>query len=276
MLYRLRTEGEQVMLVVTLLAYGCPLAAIVAAFGYDEWTVKGWWQRAGEHCRQVHEHLVEGRQLDLGQVQADEIKVKTQGGSLWLAMAMMMATRLWLGGVVSPRRDYALIEQLVAKVRGMALCRPLLVAADGLGSYVSAFQAALCSPLPNHGRPGRPRLVAWQEVAIVQVVKQRTVINTAYIERLNGTFRQHLACLTRRTRHLAQQQATLTTGMYVVGCFYNFCAGHDSLRLRLWITERRYRWVHRTPAMAANLTDHRWSPSELLTFPVSPPKVDPA
>lgn len=319
-LYRLRTEGEQVTLVVTLLANGCPLAAVVKAFGYDERTVKAWWERAGEHCQQVHEHLVTRRQLDLGQVQADELKAKVQGGSLWLAMAMMVATRLWLGGVISPRRDYALIEQLVAKVRGMALCRPLLLAVDGLASYVGAFQAAFRSPLPSHGQPGRPRLVAWQDVAIVQVVKRRTatgldivrrivqgteprvtqllhrsqgggrttadgaanrdagergVINTAYIERLNGTFRQRLACLARRTRHLAQQQATLTAGMYVVGCFYNFCDVHQSLRLRLWLTKGRHRWVQRTPAMAANLTDHCWSPAELLTFPVPPPRWIP-
>ena len=302
--YRLRTDSVQVMLVIALLAYGCPLPAIVKAFGFDERTVKEWWQRSGEHCRLVHEHMVEQRQFDLQQVQADEIKAKVQGGSVWLAMAMMMPTRLWLGGVISPRRDYALIEQLVAKVRGMALCRPLLLAVDGLVSYVGAFQAAFRSPLPRHGQPGRPQLVAWPDIVIVQVVKQRTaagldivrrivqgsaplvaqllhrsqggaVINTAYIERLNATFRQRLACLARRTRYLVQQQATLTAGMYVVGCFYNFCDEHESLRLPLWITPRRHHWVQRTPAMAANLTDHCWTPAELLTFKVPPPPWTP-
>ena len=38
--YRLKTDPVQVMLVITLLAYGCPIQAIVAAFGYDERTVK--------------------------------------------------------------------------------------------------------------------------------------------------------------------------------------------------------------------------------------------
>ena len=49
------------------------------------------------------------------------------------------------------------------------------------------------------------------------------MINTAYIERLNATFRQRLAWLTRRTRNLAQQTETLLAGMFVLGCFYNFC-----------------------------------------------------
>jgi RecB family exonuclease len=172
------------MLVIALLAYGCPLPAIVKAFGFDERTVKVWWQRSGEHCRLVHEHMVEQRQFDLQQVQADEIKAKVQGGSVWLAMAMMVSTRLWLGGVISPRRDYALIAQLVAKVRGMALCRPLLLAVDGLVSYVGAFQAAFRSPLPRHGQPGRPQLVGWPDIVIVQVVKQRTAAGLDIMRRI--------------------------------------------------------------------------------------------
>src|SRR5688572_33184087 len=38
-LHRLRTARDEVVLVVTLLAYGCPVQAIVAALGVDERTV---------------------------------------------------------------------------------------------------------------------------------------------------------------------------------------------------------------------------------------------
>ena len=302
--YRLRTDAATVMLVITLMAYGCPLQAIVKAFGFDERTVKDWWQRSGEHCRAVHEHLIERRQFDLEQVQADEIKAKNQGGSLWMAMAMMVPTRLWLGGVISPTRNYDLIKQLVSKVWRMALCRPLLLAVDGLASYVRAFRTAFRSPLPRDGQVGRSKLVAWPDIAIVQVVKHRAtasfdivrrivqggetlviqllklsqgggVINTAYIERLNATFRQRLACLARRTRYLVQKQATLIAGMYIVGCFYNFCDEHESLRLPLEIIDQRRHWLQRTPAIAAGLTDHCWTPTELLTFRVPPPPWTP-
>jgi transposase-like protein len=297
--YRLKTDPVQVMLVITLLAYGCPIQAIVAAFGFDERTVKNWWQRAGEHCQQVHQHLVAGSQLDLGQVQADEIKVKTQGAVIWMAMAMMVSTRLWLGGVISPRRDKALIRSLADKVRAMALCRPLLVAVDGLPSYVKAFQRAFRSKLPRHGQPGRAKWRAWSELMMVQVVKAQTAgqltisrrivqgcadqiaqliqasqgqggINTAYIERLNATFRQRLNVLARRTRTLARQPETLQTGMYVVGCIYNFCTYHKSLRLPYYLSDRTQRWLQRTPAIAAGLTDHRWTVQELFRFKVPP------
>ena len=303
--YRLRTDPQIVMWVIVLLAYGCPLQAIVKAFGSDERTVKSWWQRAGAHCRRVHEHVLGQRPMDLQQVQADEIKAKVQGGHLWLAMTIMVSTRLWLGGVISPRRDKALIGTLAEVIRALALCRPLLVAVDGLPGYVKALQRAFRSPLRGRGQQGRPRLVAWPDLAIVQVIKQRTaqclhierrivqgcpqriarllqvsqkqpgVINTAYIERLNATFRLRLSWLTRRTRTLAQQPQTLTAGIYIVGCFYNLCDFHHSLRLRLWVGRHGYRWVQRTPAMAARLTDHQWTVDELLRFPLPLPRWTP-
>jgi transposase-like protein len=78
-LYRLRTVSETVSLVVTVLAYGCPVQAIDAALGFDERTVAAWWTRAGRQGQAVQEPLVE-RPRDLGQVQADAIRVKKQGG----------------------------------------------------------------------------------------------------------------------------------------------------------------------------------------------------
>jgi transposase-like protein len=101
---RLRTSAETVSLVVTLLAHGCPLQAIVVAFGSDERTVAGWVARAGNQGQAVQEPLVEPPR-DLGQVHADEIRVQQQGGIVWMALAMMVKTRLWLGGAVSEQRD---------------------------------------------------------------------------------------------------------------------------------------------------------------------------
>jgi transposase-like protein len=72
---RLRTAAETVVIIVTLLAHGCPVQAIVAAFGFDERTVAEWWARAGRQGQAVHEYLVE-RPRDLGQVQAAALRVK--------------------------------------------------------------------------------------------------------------------------------------------------------------------------------------------------------
>jgi transposase-like protein len=303
--YRLRTDPQIVIWVIVLLAYGCPLQAIVKAFGLDERTVKNWHQRAGTHCELVHDHVVGQAKLDLQHVQADEIKAKIFNGVAWLAMAIMVPSRLWLGGEISPHRDKHLIRRLADRIQSMALCRPLLLAVDGLPGYVKAFQRAFRSKAPREGKEGRCKLVAWPDIAIVQVIKRRTitaleierrivqgcanqiarlrqmsqaasgVINTAYIERLNATFRQRLAPLARRTRHLAQQQATLRAGMYLVGCFYNLCDNHHSLRQRLWVGAHGHTWVQFTPAMVAGLTDHQWTADELLMYKVPPPRWTP-
>jgi len=64
---------------VTLLAHGCPLQAIVAALGFDERTIADWGARSGRQGQAVHEYLVE-QPRDWGQGQADELRVKQQGG----------------------------------------------------------------------------------------------------------------------------------------------------------------------------------------------------
>ena len=119
----LRKPMELMVIVVTLLAYGCPIQAIVQAFSLDERTVASWRDRAGKHCHQVHEALVQQEQLDLVHVQADEIRVKGYKMIAWMGLAMMVSTRLWLGGVVSLTRDRSLADRLLAQVR--ACCQPL-------------------------------------------------------------------------------------------------------------------------------------------------------
>jgi hypothetical protein len=79
----------------------------------------------------------------------------------------------------------------------------------------------------------------------------RALINTAYIERLNATFRERLAPLARRTRAGAHKPCTLEAGMWLVGTTYNLVWRHCSLG------------EGRTPAIAAGLTEHRWSVEEL-------------
>jgi len=176
----------------------------------------------------------------------------------------------------------------------VAACGPvaaLLLCTDGLRSYPRQALRVFRQPVRTASR-GRSRLVLPPGVLIAQVIKRyarrhvcaverrivrgsaaavatmlsatqgkkTAVVNTAYIERLNATFRARLAPLVRRSRATVRQVATLTTGMWLVGSVYNFVTPHRSLS-------------GRTPAQAAELTDHRWTVHDLLTFPVPLPPV---
>src|SRR3954452_3907996 len=171
--YRLKTSAGLVTIVITLLCHGCPVQAVVAAFGLDERTVADWRDRTDRHARQFHEHRALQGQVELGHVQADELYVKAVARRPWMAMAMAVPSRLWLGGAVSERRDLALIMTVVGMVRRAAAGLKLLVCVDGLASYVTAFTRVFRDPVRT-GRPGRPRLVATPGLLLGQVIKHHS------------------------------------------------------------------------------------------------------
>jgi hypothetical protein len=110
--------------------------------------------------------------------------------------------------------------------------------------------------------------------AVLTATAAGTVIHTASIERLNATFRAHLAPLTRRGRASARTEAARTAGMWLVGTAYTCCWPHDSLR-QLAPDRAPRTWLQRTPAMAAGLTDHRWSLNDLLCIHIPLPRGVP-
>lgn len=291
----LRKPRDLIVIVVTLLTYGCPVQAIVHAFGLDERTVANWRDRAGMHCQRVHQEIVEQGQLDLIHVQADEIRVKGCKMIAWMGLAMMVSTRLWLGGVVQLSRDRGLADRLMSQVRRCAAClRPLLVLTDGWSAYPGSIRRAFRAKVKRTAGVGRACLQVWPQLHIGTVIKRTEkkrvveitrrmasgllaeaekllmqsqgggVLNTAFIERLNATFRERLASLTRKSRHAAHRLQALETGMYLIGCSYNFCFAHHEL------SKAKHWGMACTPAMASGLTDHVWSVGELLTYQLAP------
>jgi hypothetical protein len=106
-------------------------------------------------------------------------------------------------------------------------------------------------------------------------------INTAFVERINLTIRQHVAAVGRRVSTLCKGEDGLRQQLAVFHCYYNFCLPHASLRQPLPQPESTHgtgsatQWRPCTPAMAAGLTDHVWTLREVLLFRV-PPWPQPA
>src|SRR5256712_9956506 len=144
----------------------------------------------------------------------------------WMGLAMMVSTRLWLGGVVSLTRDRGLADRLLAQVR--ACCQPLralLICTDGWNAYPGSIRRAFREKVKETAGRGRACLRVWPQLCIATVIKRTqkrrvvevtrkmtrgvveqaetllkhsqggSVLNTAFIERLNGTMRERLGTL---------------------------------------------------------------------------------
>jgi len=240
----LRKPTELIVIVVTLLTYGCPVQAIVKAFRFDERTIALWRDRAGKQCQRVHETMMQQADLTLSHVQADEIRVKGRKQVIWMALAILVPTRLWLAGVVQPTRDTSLADRLFAQVRQWTKhISAILVCVDGWPAYPHSIERAFRSKIKRTVGRGRCCLALWSDLIIGQVIKHQhkhrvveverrlrlgdpdkaekllqetagyKVLNTAYIERLNGTMRERLAALTRKCRHAAHRIETLHQGI---------------------------------------------------------------
>jgi len=187
-------------------------------------------------------------------------------------------------------------------------CAPLFLT-DGLRAYTTALLTHYGQWVQPERRPGkgplpRPRWLPMPQLLYAQVVKtvrrrrlisvkHRVVfgtleaveqvlsacgwkINTAFIERLNLSFRQHVAAVGRRVTTLCKGEDGLRQQLALYQAYDNFCLPHTSLRQPLLVPEptnsrgSAKTWRPCTPAMAAGLTDRVWTLREMLLYRVPP------
>jgi IS1 family transposase len=188
--------------------------------------------------------------------------------------------------------ESSLAEPLVADTEAR-LCReamPLWVS-DGLDAYggapLSGHHVLETYPRTgNRGRPRRPKLVACHFLRYVQVVKERDErrrvvgvfrramfgdvpldeIKTVFIERHNLNLRHENRRLTRKTVAFSKQVIWLERQMHLYQAYYNLARSHRGLRQRL--DGGKVKWKHRSPAVAAGVTDHVWTLRELMCYKV--------
>ena len=254
------------------------------------------------------------RAVKTGEVSAAEAVERLSRAPHWVWAAIDPVTKLLLTVAVGDR-TLALAQQVVHQVVQVLApgCMPLFLP-DGFKAYTTALlthdgqwvqpprrQATGPAPKPHWiPLPGllyaqgiktvrRRRLVrvrhrvAFGTLEAVQQVLAACgwQINTAFIERLNLSIRQHVAAVGRRVTTLCKGEAGLRQQVALYHVYYNFCLPHASVRQPLIQSEPTLgsgsvkRWQPRTPAMAAGLTDHVWTLREVLLFRV-PPWPQPA
>jgi hypothetical protein len=112
-----------------------------------------------------------------------------------------------------------------------------------------------------------PRVVFGTMVAILAALALSLVsqvINTAFLERHNGTDRNRNSRKVRKTYGFSKDWQVHEAVTYFTMYSYNFCWPVRTLRVK----GVDGLWQQRTPAMAAGLADHVWTLAEWLAFPV--------
>ena len=227
----------------------------------------------------------------------------------WVWVAIDPVSKLLLTLDVG-ERTLAMAQRVVHQVVQVLApgCVPLFLT-DGFREYLTALlthfgQWVQPSRRQATGPAPKPRWMPLPELLYAQVIKtvrQRRLvrvthrvvfgtfaritqvlagcgwqINTAFVERVNLSIRQHVAAVGRRVMTLCKHEAGLRQQLVLYQVYYNFCLPHASLRLPLPQPEPTHahgsakRWQPRTPAMAAGLTDHVWTLREVLLFRVPP------
>ncbi len=249
-----------------------------------------------------------------GEVTEREAITRLSRSPHWVWTAMDPVTKLLLA-IDAGERTLAMAQGVVHQVVQMLApgCVPLFLT-DGFREYITALlthygqwvqpeRRQATGPAPKPRWMPLPQLLYAQVVKTVRRrrlvhVKHRVVfgtleainqvlaacgwqINTAFIERLNLSIRQHVAAVGRRVTTLCKGEDGLHQQLALYHMYYNFCLPHASLRVPLPQplptngTGSAKQWRPQTPAMAAGLTDHVWTLREVLLFRV-PPWPQPA
>lgn len=222
-----------------------------------------------------------------------------QKGDWWDHVAFDPEHRLVVA-VVPGARDIENTEALVAEFHRRTEGRTMeLMTSDGYPAYETTILQTYGETVtpPRTGKPGRPQasfMVPRAGLTYATVEKRRgkgrvvevltrvifgamaavtatlararigRTINTAFIERHNGTDRHHNARKARKTYRFSKDWRFPEAVTYFTMYSYNFCWPVRTLREP---TEKD-RWRRRTPAMAAGLADHVWPLAEWIRFPV--------
>ncbi len=249
-----------------------------------------------------------------GAVSEDDAIERLSQSPYWVWTAMDPESKLVLAIDVGDR-TLALAQRVVHQVAQVLApdCAPLFLT-DGFREYMTALlthyghwtqppRRQTTGPAPKPRWLPLPNLLYAQVIKTVRRrrlvrVRHRVVfgtleavqqvlaacgwqINTAFIERLNLSIRQHVAAVGRRVTTLCKGEDGLHQPLALYHVYHNFCLPHTSLRQPVPQPEptrgtgSAKRWQPRTPAMAAGLTDHVWTLREVLLFRV-PPWPQPA
>jgi hypothetical protein len=195
-------------------------------------------------------------------------------------------------GIGQTETDAAMQLWQQVKQRAAHASSPPPVLSDGWGGHREAL-VEVYGQIPDYKGRGRPPIrkqpaTGWH---YAQMVKQRdetgnligvdirviygddttlsqTGTRTTCVERTNLTSRLMNGRLVRKTLGFSKQVRMLCAACVWEDIVYNLTRPVKTLRLEI-VSQVERRWIQRSPAMAAGITDHLWSIREILmTIPI--------
>lgn len=184
-------------------------------------------------------------------------------------------------------RDESLAHNVVLTTRQRTRQRRgIAYLSDGWTPYTTTIPGVYRDREPSGIRPGWDILRPTPNLQLTQAVKHRkgrrlervevrTIIGApiacpyaVHLERLNGTLRDRLGCLTRKTHAFAKETATWDALFNLTLFEHNWLRSHIALRVPLAEPTNQRRYAQRTPAMALDISDHPWTWQEFLCLPI--------
>jgi hypothetical protein len=212
---------------------------------------------------------------------------EADAGARWGCLVQDRPSR-FIAACVTGRIGDDLVARAVTLTVARTQGRALTWCSDGWRGYAAILRRAYRQPVRS-GKLGRPPLVVPPEVRLTQTIKHRdehgkllsieiravlgeivSEPSPVHVERVNGTLRDRLNALTRKTHAFAKRDAMWDALVGLQLFDHNFHRAHQALRLPC--EEGVHRYQQQSPALALGLTDHLWSFEELLTsrVPLTP------
>ena len=289
-----KISEKQQTLILKCIRWGVPETGVADIAEVSRPTVRRFQEKAGKHAEAHHDQNV----VDVPEhvAQCDEMYGKTQGGSSWIGIAIGATTLMILGLVVGERKQ-RMADSLMASLWTRCTKVPMILT-DGWACYWSAVLRCfgrLYQPRRKQGK-GRKKSKALKlssRVFYAQVVKRTkrvgkrwrlnsvvikslsggmehckrfiraygagSTVNTSFVERINGSFRNCIGALRRKSRCSVKLPQRLSQKVWIFASLYNWVLPHSSLSQGRNLV---------TPAMAAGLIGEPMSYSSYINTPV--------
>ena len=273
-----KLSPEKRAAVLSCLVDGVSIRATSRITGVAKGTILRLLESAGAVCAAYQDQVL--RNLPCRRIQADEIwsfvfgrdrnitpktrdHAPSQVGSVWTWTGICSESKLMISWYVGSRDDFS-AREFVRDLESR-LPRRIQLTTDGLRLYINAVEESfgsdidyamltkLYGPSGNDRSPEvrySPGRIKGAETTYISGVPAERHISTSFVERANLTHRMGMRRFTRLTNGFSKKFENHCHAVSLHMMFYNFVREHMTLKT--------------TPAIAAGVTDRRWTMLDIV------------